>query len=126
MTSGMTFAGCLRSHGMTYTMSLITQEDWRGTHLCRVLDDAGELDSHVLSVSRANISPLGVLGREESRLVVVDVDGGAELSGEDDGRGRWAAEAADDGEARGDEPLMDGRGVALAHPYRSRCLISPA
>jgi hypothetical protein len=77
-------------------------------------------------VSRANRSPRGVVGAEESWLVVVDVEGGAELSGEDEGRGRWATSAADDGEVSGDEPLMEGRGVALAHPYRSRCLISPA
>jgi hypothetical protein len=50
----------------------------------------------VSSVSRANISPLGVLGREESRLVGVDVEGGAELSEEDDRRGLCAAEAAND------------------------------
>jgi hypothetical protein len=55
----------------------------------------------------------------------VDVEGGAEVSGEDAGRGRWAAAADNDGEVSGDEPLIEGLGVA-AHPYRSRCLISPA
>jgi hypothetical protein len=47
MPSGVAFAGCLRPSGTTYTVSLIMQENLKDTDLCRVLDDAGELDSRV-------------------------------------------------------------------------------
>ena len=47
LPSGVTFAGCLRPSGMTYTVSLIMLENLKDTDLCRVLDDAGELDSRV-------------------------------------------------------------------------------
>jgi hypothetical protein len=69
--------------------------DAKRDDLCRVLDDAGELGSGVFSVSRANRSPAGVVGAKERHLVGVDVDGGAELSGEDGGTGLRAVDAVD-------------------------------
>jgi hypothetical protein len=65
--------------------------------LCCVLDNAGELDSRVLSVSRANRSPRGVVGGDESWVVDVDVEGEGEASGEDGGRGRWLLATVDKG-----------------------------
>jgi hypothetical protein len=65
--------------------------------LCGVSGDTRELDSRVFSVSRANRSPRDVPGAEDSWRLGVDVEGGAELSGEDDGKGRWAVDAVDTG-----------------------------
>jgi hypothetical protein len=63
--------------------------------LCRVPHDDEELGSGVFSESRANRSPPGVVVDEDRRLVRVDVDGGPELSGEDDRTGLRAVDAVD-------------------------------
>jgi hypothetical protein len=61
-----------------------------------MLDGVGDLYGGASSVSPANRSPGG-----ES------VEGGAELSGEDDGTARWLDSAVDGGgEVRGVEPLI--------------------
>jgi hypothetical protein len=61
-----------------------------------MLDGVGDLYVDASTVSPATRSPGGV-----------SVEGGAELSGEDDGAARWLDSAVDGGgEVRGVEPLI--------------------
>ena len=88
----------MKPHWPTCGVSFGVQPTWNlnETHLWPVLDKVGDLYVGASSVRPASRSPGGV-----------SVEGGAELSGEDDRAARWLDSAVDcGGEVRGVEPLI--------------------
>lgn len=88
----------MKPHWPTCGVSFGVLPTWNlnETHLWPVLDKVGDLYVGACSVRPASRSPGGV-----------SVEGGAELSGEDDRAARWLDSAVDcGGEVRGVEPLI--------------------
>jgi hypothetical protein len=88
----------MKPHWPTCGVSFGVLPTWNlnETHLWPVLDKVGDLYVGASSVRPASRSPGGV-----------SVEGGAELSGEDDRAARWLDSAVDcGGEVRGVEPLI--------------------